>query len=266
MPKGEFIVMKTGVHPMKVHLKLFFKWGIEFDEEHPYVVPENGNRRVQYAEKKEIQQGIMEKYHPESIFDAPPVSEKANNGGNPHGDEQKNIFDEVKPLNEKERRKKRGGTSAERTGEYRWVALIFSISQIYRIVLYLCTFILMIVPTRTASAGRLSRLLPRNSSSHNPLFVEPCVISERRSSSKPNSVTARMMQKAVCYINLSDRMKEADDKCHPLPFTFCLPPASLFSQVPSLQTYPCILFSIVYTAYSKPLCRGLHSRRSFCFP
>ena len=111
MPKGEFIVMKTGVHPMKVHLKLFFKWGIEFDEEHPYVVPENGNRRVQYAEKKEIQQGIMEKYHPESIFDAPPVSEKANNGGKPHGDEQQNIFDEVKPLNEKERRKKRGGTS-----------------------------------------------------------------------------------------------------------------------------------------------------------
>ena len=111
MPKGEFIVMKTGVHPMKVHLKLFFKWGIEFDEEHPYVVPENGNRRVQYAEKKEIQDGIMEKYHPESIFDAPPVSEKANNGGKPHGDEQQNIFDEVKPLNEKERRKKRGGTS-----------------------------------------------------------------------------------------------------------------------------------------------------------
>ena len=38
MPKGEFIVMKTGVHPMKVHLKLFFKWGIEFDEEHPKMV------------------------------------------------------------------------------------------------------------------------------------------------------------------------------------------------------------------------------------
>ena len=249
---------------MKVHLKLFFKWGIEFDEEHPYVVPENGNRRVQYAEKEEIQQGIMEKYHPESIFDAPPVSEKANNGGNPHAPKRKRA--------EKKARwyLRNNGTdddSAERTGEYRWVALIFSISQIYRIVLYLCTFILMIVPTRTASAGRLSRLLPRNSSSHNPLFVEPCVISERRSSSKPNSVTARMMQKAVCYINLSDRMKEADDKCHPLPFTFCLPPASLFSQVPSLQTYPCILFSIVYTAYSKPLCRGLHSqRRSFCFP
>ena len=111
MPKGEFIVMKTGVHPMKVHLKLFFKWGIEFDDEHPYTVPENGNRRVQYAEKKEIQDGIMEKYHPESVFDVPPVSEKANRSGKPHGDEQQNIFDEVQPLNEKERRKKRGGAS-----------------------------------------------------------------------------------------------------------------------------------------------------------
>ena len=103
--------MKTGVHPMKVHLKLFFKWGIEFYDEHPYTVPENGNRKVQYAEKKEIQEGIMEKYHPESVFDEPPVSEKANRGGKPHGDQQQNIFDEVQPLNEKERRKKRGGAS-----------------------------------------------------------------------------------------------------------------------------------------------------------
>ena len=82
MPKGEFIVMKTGAHPMKVHLKLFFKWGIEFDEEHQYTVPENGNRKVQYAEKSEIQQGIMEKYHPESVFDAPAPSDKVN-GGSP---------------------------------------------------------------------------------------------------------------------------------------------------------------------------------------
>lgn len=109
--ESEFIVMKTGVHPMKVHLKLFFKWGIEFYDEHPYTVPENGNRKVQYAEKKEIQEGIMEKYHPESVFDEPPVSEKANRGGKPHGNQQQNIFDEVQPPNEKERRKKRGGAS-----------------------------------------------------------------------------------------------------------------------------------------------------------
>lgn len=65
LPKGDFIVMKTGVHPMRVHLKLFFKWGIEFDDEHPYAVPDQGNREVKYADKKEIQDGILEKYPPE---------------------------------------------------------------------------------------------------------------------------------------------------------------------------------------------------------
>ena len=44
MPKGQFVVMKTGFYPMKVKLKLFFKWGIRFDEEHPYSVPDQGNR------------------------------------------------------------------------------------------------------------------------------------------------------------------------------------------------------------------------------
>lgn len=65
LPKGDFIVMKTGVHPMRVHLKLFFKWGIEFDDEHPYTVPDQGNREVKYADKKEIQDGILGKYPPE---------------------------------------------------------------------------------------------------------------------------------------------------------------------------------------------------------
>ena len=31
LPKGRFVVMKTGYHPMQVNLKLFFKWGITFD-------------------------------------------------------------------------------------------------------------------------------------------------------------------------------------------------------------------------------------------
>lgn len=39
MPKGQFVVMKSGFYPMKVKLKLFFKWGIKFDEDHPYTVP-----------------------------------------------------------------------------------------------------------------------------------------------------------------------------------------------------------------------------------
>ena len=63
MPKGQFVVMKTGYHPMKVNLKLYFDWGIQFDEE--YSVPENGNRKVDYAEKNELLQAIVQKYHPD---------------------------------------------------------------------------------------------------------------------------------------------------------------------------------------------------------
>lgn len=62
MPKGEFIVMKTGVHPMKVHLKLFFKWGIKFGEQ--YEVPDQGNRRVRYASKQELVTAILLVYPP----------------------------------------------------------------------------------------------------------------------------------------------------------------------------------------------------------
>lgn len=46
MPKGQFIVMKTGVYPMKVKLQLFFKRGIKFEEAH--AVNERGNRTVKY--------------------------------------------------------------------------------------------------------------------------------------------------------------------------------------------------------------------------
>ncbi len=63
MPKGQFVVMKTGAYPMKVRLKLFFKWGIQFHGE--YAVKENGNRKVAYAEKQEIMDGIIQKYHPD---------------------------------------------------------------------------------------------------------------------------------------------------------------------------------------------------------
>ena len=52
MPKGQFIVMKTGAHPMKVKLKLFFQWGICFGV--PYTVPDKGNRPVAYAGKNTL--------------------------------------------------------------------------------------------------------------------------------------------------------------------------------------------------------------------
>lgn len=68
MQKGQFVVMKTGFHPMKVKLKLFFQWGIRFDENNPYIVKESGNRKVQYAEQSDIRIGIIRRYHSEILL------------------------------------------------------------------------------------------------------------------------------------------------------------------------------------------------------
>ena len=57
MPKGSFVVMKTGIHPMKVRLRLFLDWGIRFGE--PYQVPERAARPVAYADKKELESAIL---------------------------------------------------------------------------------------------------------------------------------------------------------------------------------------------------------------
>ena len=67
MPKGQFIVMKTGAHPMKVKLKLFFEWGISFGE--PYAVPDKGNRPVPYAGKETLINAILEKYPPAPVVE-----------------------------------------------------------------------------------------------------------------------------------------------------------------------------------------------------
>ena len=52
IPKGHFIVMKTGTHPMRTRLRLFLEWGITFGE--PYRVPERAARKVYYATKEEL--------------------------------------------------------------------------------------------------------------------------------------------------------------------------------------------------------------------
>ena len=72
MPKGQFVVMKTGFYPMKVRLKLFFQWGIRFDETHPFTVRENGNREIAYASKNELQAAILSKYPPKQLTAALP--------------------------------------------------------------------------------------------------------------------------------------------------------------------------------------------------
>lgn len=68
LPKGTFVVMKTGFYPMKVKLKLFFKWGIEFEGK--YEVMENGNREVHYANRSELFNNIIQTYCPQ-YFEQP---------------------------------------------------------------------------------------------------------------------------------------------------------------------------------------------------
>jgi len=62
MRKGSFIVLKTGTHPFISRLKLFFQWGIQFDEANPYTMPSNAAREVKYADKAMIEGAIIEKY------------------------------------------------------------------------------------------------------------------------------------------------------------------------------------------------------------
>ena len=56
IPKGHFIVMKTGTHPMQTRLRLFLEWGITFGE--PYQVPQRAARKVYYASKEELTSAI----------------------------------------------------------------------------------------------------------------------------------------------------------------------------------------------------------------
>ena len=62
IPKGSFIVQKTGCHPMRTRLRLFLEWGITFEEE--YRVEEQAARRVYYADQDALTRAIMRKYPP----------------------------------------------------------------------------------------------------------------------------------------------------------------------------------------------------------
>lgn len=65
MPKGQFIVMKTGHNPMKIKLKLFFKWGIKFEK--PFSLNEQQVREVKYLNKRELETAINELYGGEEL-------------------------------------------------------------------------------------------------------------------------------------------------------------------------------------------------------
>ena len=76
MPKGQFIVMKTGTHPMISRLKLYFKWGIKFGE--PFLLADKGARAVSYADRDELMRAAALKYPKNnSIEDIPSGSDEA---------------------------------------------------------------------------------------------------------------------------------------------------------------------------------------------
>ncbi len=86
IPKGEFIVMKTGTHPMRTRLRLFLEWGITFGE--PYVLPERAARPVAYATRQELEQAILQK-HPLRRAERPPSSPPLPAGADDGGQRQK---------------------------------------------------------------------------------------------------------------------------------------------------------------------------------
>ena len=57
LPKGHFILAKTGNCPMQTQLPLFLKWGIQFGD--AYEVPEQAARSVKYADRFELEQEIV---------------------------------------------------------------------------------------------------------------------------------------------------------------------------------------------------------------
>ena len=69
MRKGNFIVMKTGSHPFVSKLKLFYKWGIDFDTEQ-YTVEDKGTRKVHYTNKEIIEENILDAF---PVVNTPPV-------------------------------------------------------------------------------------------------------------------------------------------------------------------------------------------------
>ena len=76
MPKGSFVVMKTGTHPMRTKLKLFYDWGIRFEK--PLEMPDRGSRPVHYAGKAELEKAILRAY---PAIHTLPVAESAPTTG-----------------------------------------------------------------------------------------------------------------------------------------------------------------------------------------
>lgn len=50
---------------MKTRLKLFFKWGIQFED--VYSISEKSERKVQYADSREVESAVLERFPPKPV-------------------------------------------------------------------------------------------------------------------------------------------------------------------------------------------------------
>ena len=101
IPKGNFIVQKTGQHPMRTRLRLFLEWGITFEE--PYIVPERAERVVAYANREDLERNLPQSSKAEDV-DVSGAYAVSRRGGMAH-----------EPAAEKPRR--RGGKQMKTYGE-----------------------------------------------------------------------------------------------------------------------------------------------------
>lgn len=76
MPKGQFIVMKTGTHPMISRLKLYFRWDIKFAE--PFQIEDRGARAVSYMERDGLIREVELKYPQKKKSPLPEPEEEDN--------------------------------------------------------------------------------------------------------------------------------------------------------------------------------------------
>lgn len=96
IPKGEFVVMKTGSHPMRTRLRLFLDWGITFGD--PYQTPEHGQRKVYYAGRQELEAAIIARYWTEPEKKEPAHSPQGERAGQNAGEHSQEDIRESKPM------------------------------------------------------------------------------------------------------------------------------------------------------------------------
>ena len=79
MPKGHFVVTKTGSYPMRTRLKLFLEWGITFGK--PYEIAEQSARKVEYADRHTLEAEIIRRNAAcENVPEETETDEKASGG------------------------------------------------------------------------------------------------------------------------------------------------------------------------------------------